>query len=394
MKVFVSSTSEDLTEYRAAAIRGLRRLGHDVVAMEDMTAARTYPLDRVLEAVRDSDAVVIIVAWRYGYVPVGAANAPLPPGAVADHTSITEFEYLAAIDKDIPILPFLLDESAPWPPRHIDGFTDPTVSLADVTAFRSRLMQDHVVSFFSGPDQLESLVTAAVSNTRIAGHVTRNVVDLGVPVTADQIIPDSSYAGGIIQVVSDARTERVVTIDIASEWWSTRLYLLAFMLSRLTGARRLLILDGGRFVGMLSLNTVLRVFAGLHPELIRFDRSHSKRSRVESDINAEAGAIVALFERSFSARPEWDTKLVLSEANLRFWFDEALNTSPIRINDLSRPSAFDLVRLLEYPGGFVPVLSEGGDGVPPIIHVVDAEALSAQLARSYVAELLDAVGIG
>jgi ribosomal protein S11 len=56
MKVFVSSTSVDLSAHRAAAIRSLRRLGHQVSAMEDFTAATAYPLDRVLELVRTRTA--------------------------------------------------------------------------------------------------------------------------------------------------------------------------------------------------------------------------------------------------------------------------------------------------------------------------------------------------
>ena len=60
VKVFVSSTSRDLSEYRAAAIRSLRRLGHQVTAMEEFTATAAYPLDRVLELVRDADAYVVI----------------------------------------------------------------------------------------------------------------------------------------------------------------------------------------------------------------------------------------------------------------------------------------------------------------------------------------------
>jgi len=362
--------------------------------MEDMTAARAYPLDRVLEAVRESDALITLVAWRYGFVPVGAAAATLPPGAVLDQTSITEFEYLAAVEKDIPVLPFLLDESAPWPPRHIDGFADATRTLEAVSDFRSRLMERHVVSFFTTPDQLESLVTAAISNTRIAGHVARNVVDLGVPVTADQIVPDSSFAGGIIAVVTQARTERVVTIDISSEWWSTRLYLLAFMLRQLTPTQRLLILDDGRFVGLLSLNTIVRVVAGFHREVTKFEKAFRRRARPESDVATEALAIADLFEHSYTTRPEWDEKLVVTEANLRFWFDEALISSPIVIDDLDRVSAFDLVRVLDYPGGFVPVVSSGSDGGATTVQVIDAHSLSGQLARAYVAELLDSLGLG
>ena len=124
MKVFVSSTSRDLSEYRAAAIRSLRRLGHQVTAMEEFTATAAYPLDRVLELVRDADAYVVIVAWRYGFLPETARAKNLPK--VEDpneRRSITEWEYLAARENpDRPILAFLLADSAAWPPQDMDGF--------------------------------------------------------------------------------------------------------------------------------------------------------------------------------------------------------------------------------------------------------------------------------
>jgi hypothetical protein len=44
-----------LTGFRAAAIRSLHRLGHEVVAMEEFTAATSFPLDRVLKLVCDLD---------------------------------------------------------------------------------------------------------------------------------------------------------------------------------------------------------------------------------------------------------------------------------------------------------------------------------------------------
>jgi hypothetical protein len=196
MRVFVSSTSDDLVEHRAAAIRGLRRLGHEVVAMEDFTAAASYPLDRVLELVRECDAYVGLVAWRYGYIPDAPGLVSPPPGAQSGITSITEYEYLAAKEKaakeSTPILVFVLAESAPWPARHFDGFDRETTSEA-ILAYRTRLMNDHVVSFFTTVEGLESQVTAAIANTRISGQVAANLVELGVPVQAGQSVPDSSW---------------------------------------------------------------------------------------------------------------------------------------------------------------------------------------------------------
>ena len=69
MKVYISSTYQDLIDYRAAVDRTLRRMGHDVIGMEQYVAEGSKPVDRCKADVRAADAYVIIVAWRYGYVP-------------------------------------------------------------------------------------------------------------------------------------------------------------------------------------------------------------------------------------------------------------------------------------------------------------------------------------
>jgi len=99
MRIFVSSTFEDLREHRAAAIRVLRQLGHEVVAMEDFVAGGAVPLNRVLNDVKRCDAYVGIFAWRYGFVPkatdpAAAPPLPIPAGAKPGITSITHYEYL------------------------------------------------------------------------------------------------------------------------------------------------------------------------------------------------------------------------------------------------------------------------------------------------------------
>ncbi|MBK7621688.1 MAG: DUF4062 domain-containing protein [Kineosporiaceae bacterium] len=248
MRIFVSSTSRDLAEYRAAAIRGLRRLGHTVVAMEDFTAAPAYPLSRVVELVRASDAYVVIVAWRYGFPPVteDVADLPVVPAGRAG-ISITEWEYLAAKeDPDRPILPFLLAETAPWQPQDIDGFDDhhgADTTIDQVRTFRATLAREHIVSFFSRPDELEALVTAAVTSARLARGVFLNQFSLGTPIQGPETTPDASYPGRIVDIVRHRGGESVAHVNIASPWWSTRLYLLAFLLDRLTATRRILVTD-------------------------------------------------------------------------------------------------------------------------------------------------------
>ena len=96
MRIFVSSSFEDLKQHCAAAIRVLRQLGHEVLAMEDVIAASAAPLAKVLEMVDRSEAYVGVFAWRYGYVPGSTeptpdllAALPLVGGATYRQTSIT-----------------------------------------------------------------------------------------------------------------------------------------------------------------------------------------------------------------------------------------------------------------------------------------------------------------
>jgi hypothetical protein len=417
VKVFVSSTSRDLSEHRAAAIRSLRRLGHQVTAMEDFTATAAYPLDRVLELVRDADAYVVIVAWRYGFIPDTARAKKLP--AVEDGTaarSITEWEYLAAREKpDRPVLAFLLAETAAWPPQDIDGF-DPRspgdASPERVREFRARLMSDHIVSFFSTADQLETLVGAAIATERLSRQVEINRIGPGNPIQGATTTPGSSYAGGILEVIRNSATERVITIDVATVWWSTRLYLLAYLLERFTSVRQILIVQCGEFVGLLPLTQIIRTIAAIHVELRRFEANVRAR-KPEPDVIREAEAVIDRFKAAFTpsppaARPqrtsshpastqppnasrEHELQITVNSANLRQWFQESLHTNPLSLTRLNPASPLDLVRIFDYPGDFVPVIVGEGEASSEQsrCHVIDKAALSLQLARAYVADLLD-----
>ena len=289
MRIFVSSSFEDLREHRAAAIRVLRQLGHEVLAMEDMIAGSAAPLAKVLEMVDRSEAYVGVFAWRYGYVPAPAAE-PHPPGvislpvvegAVAGETSITHYEYLRAKQRKLPIMAFLLDEHYPWPPQFIDGF-DSTRAQAPanadkIRALRQLLQQERVVSWFTTASDLEARVSAAVT---MAGLTRQLDLQPAAALPAGTgVAGDSSAEYGITQaIIAAGDHQRALKIDLVTTWWSTRLYLIASLAQRLTQARRILVVDstpdpvparGGvappgpaqpaaeRFVGQLSTNAIL-----------------------------------------------------------------------------------------------------------------------------------------
>jgi len=146
--IYVSSTYEDLKEYRERVSHGLRQLGHNVRAMEEYVASDTRPLDECLQDVAACDIYVLIVAWRYGYVP---------PKGNPKKLSITELEYRHAEAK--PRLVFLLDEKQPWRP----DFLEKGKGADKLTALRNELKKDHLASIFKSPDELAGLVTTAVT---------------------------------------------------------------------------------------------------------------------------------------------------------------------------------------------------------------------------------------
>ncbi len=137
MKVYISSTYQDLVEHRIAVDRTLRRMGHDVIGMEQYVAEGSKPVDRCKADVRSADAYVIIVAWRFGYVP-GATASPVDP------RSITEIEFAEAKDSGRPILAFLLDPETPWAPSRVDAMGSTDKAGQEVARLRSELGSEYL----------------------------------------------------------------------------------------------------------------------------------------------------------------------------------------------------------------------------------------------------------
>jgi len=153
LKIYLSSTFEDLKDYRRRVYDQLRTLRHDVIAMEDYVAADERPLDKCLRDVRDSDVYIGLFAWRYGYVP--RAGNP-------QRRSVTELEYLEAKKHKKPCLIFLTDNRAPWPPDQMDSTTGDNDSGKKIAALRKALREKGLVSTFETPEALAIKVVTAL----------------------------------------------------------------------------------------------------------------------------------------------------------------------------------------------------------------------------------------
>jgi hypothetical protein len=103
----------------------------------------------------------------------------------------------------------------------------------------------------------------------------------------------------------------------------------------------------------------------------------------------------ATFGGTNAIQQENAAKVVLTPDVLQRWFGDSMLQQPVYIPDLARATVVDLLRILDYPSEFVPIVSRRATStasavtVTGPIQVVDKSALNAQLAQSYVRELMD-----
>jgi hypothetical protein len=143
-RVYISSTWLDLKPEREAVRNAILRLGHMPAGMEAYNASESPPVAHCLADVAACDVYIGICAWRYGFVP-------------RDGTcSITECEYDEAGRCEIPRLLFLLAADAPWPMERAD------LDRGQVSAWRARLEQRHIVSYFANAGDLAGKAIAAL----------------------------------------------------------------------------------------------------------------------------------------------------------------------------------------------------------------------------------------
>src|SRR5262245_20594939 len=165
IRVYLSSTFEDLKDYRAAVFAALEKAGLDVARMEAYTATDERPLDFCLRDVAQSDIYVGLFAWRYGYEP--PADHGNPQGK-----SFTELEYRQAEICKLRKLVFLAhsDTKADWPDRFKDEVSGEGGQGEKLDAFRKELGVEKSASFFRKPDELATLVLAAIMRSGLSGR--------------------------------------------------------------------------------------------------------------------------------------------------------------------------------------------------------------------------------
>jgi hypothetical protein len=386
MKVYLSSSYRDLRDHRAAVALTLRRMGHDVIGMEEYVAEGVTPLARSLADVESADVYVVMVGWRYGYVPADGTGNP-------NHRSITELEFERATGTGTPVLAFLLDPDAPWPPASVDALTE--VGGERVLRFRSLLAGSYLAGIFTTPDNLASQAAAAIAAQGINRHMVERALgqtsvsgDMAAFARGEPLMDTGTST--IRQMVAEAGTTRALVLNIGAgdDWWSTRLYLLAALTQSLTGIRQFVFsyADGG-FAGMATPAAVRDGLCATFAEIAQFDTA-LRQGPATLDLDREMNRALAL----------WSQQIALGEANFKVgvrwpllvdWLGERLVTRCIEIDAEAGLTMAQVQQLVDSLLPDVPVeqrapAKSATDGARPELMVVDRDAFALELAREWV----------
>ncbi len=142
-RVFISSVMQGYESFRDAAAEGIRRAGGEPVRAEDFPAGGHSPRNACLDGVRSSDAIVLLLGARYGFIG---------PSGIA----VTEEEYEEAKRTHKRVLVFLEDVAIREPQQQ--AFADRVQSYVD----------GHWRKTFQNRDALTKLVREAVAEADLS----------------------------------------------------------------------------------------------------------------------------------------------------------------------------------------------------------------------------------
>lgn len=149
MRVFISSTYQDLVIHRQKVEDSLAISNLDYNAMEHFGAAANPPIQVCLDAVEESDVLIAVLGVRYGSCPPGGRR------------SFTEREYRHARSLGIPILPFLIDmRNALVTPDLMHNETQEQQRRLQL--LKTLAATDNTPAYFTTPEDLARLVLASI----------------------------------------------------------------------------------------------------------------------------------------------------------------------------------------------------------------------------------------
>jgi predicted transcriptional regulator len=155
-RIYVSSTYSDLEAHRKAAIEAIRRFAeegkkhyvdYEVFDPSALPLEGKALLDACLNQVKDASYFVMVIGWRYGYIPQD------------EERSIVELEFDAAVEARIPRFCFVIDDQQPVSPRHIET----GAGAEKLKRLKAKIESAHLVLRFSTPEDLAQKVVLSLA---------------------------------------------------------------------------------------------------------------------------------------------------------------------------------------------------------------------------------------
>jgi len=183
--VFISSTSSDLKEHRAAVRESLLNAGYHPIDMADFMARSEGATSACLNEVAEADIFVGIYAWRYGFIP--------PDSKI----SITEDEFEEARRLGKPCFCFMVEEGYEWPAQ----FKEEGKGGELLKKFKARLDATLVRTTFSSPNSLAKNVLSSLIRWEKEQH--KITLETTTQLLADVALNEDAI--NIIATMLDAR---------------------------------------------------------------------------------------------------------------------------------------------------------------------------------------------
>jgi hypothetical protein len=203
LRIFISSTAVDLRDYREKVRDAVLRLEGLPIAMETFSAQSGQPAGECMRMAAEADAVICIVAHRYGYVP------PKELGGDGER-SITWLEVDAAKKAGKPIFAFLVDSKAPWTElKEQDRLTSeppekaPEIikAVQDLQKFKTFLQNEYMRGTFTNKDELATNAAIAVANfVKQPGHASASSARVWQPLFCHALQPAQHFRGRVTKL--------------------------------------------------------------------------------------------------------------------------------------------------------------------------------------------------
>jgi tetratricopeptide (TPR) repeat protein len=198
LRIFISSTAVDLRDYRDKVRDAVLRLQDLPIAMETFSAQSGQPANECMRMAAEADAVICIVAHRYGYVPT-------PELGGDGERSITWLEVDAAKGAGKPVFAFVVDPAAPWIElKEQDRLTsEPPEKAAEIVKavqklqeFKAYLGREGTRQIFTNAEELAKLAAITLANfAPRPGHAVESTARVWQPFFAHALQPAQHFRG-------------------------------------------------------------------------------------------------------------------------------------------------------------------------------------------------------